>query len=175
MRSARRPSSLPSLSPASPLRRAVLVALLVLVAAACVPPPPFPPDDPPILRDARWGRHDTFDRFVLELSGPAVPPFELRWATSPVEEDASGEPVEVAGGAVLLVRLSPAFGYDPRTGEPGYTGPRRFPMAGTVLREAVLVGDFEGVLTWAIGVDHAVALDVRTARDPSRLILDFRT
>jgi hypothetical protein len=153
---------------------AVVAAASLLAAGACTPPP-FPPDDPPIVRDARWGSHPGFDRFVIELSGPSVPPFELRWTQSPVEEDASGELVDVAGGAVLLVRLSPAFGYDPRTGEPGYTGPRRFPMSGTVLREAVLVGDFEGVVTWAIGVDHITALDVRTARDPSRLVIDLRT
>jgi hypothetical protein len=58
-----------------------------------------------------------------------------------------------------------------------YKGPRRLAgsTAGTsVVQELVRTGDFEAVLTWAVGVSDKVDFLVRTATSPPRLIVDFR-
>jgi len=75
--------------------------------------------------------------------------------------------------------MEPASGFDLTTGEGVmvYKGPRRFEgsAAGTaVVRELVRTGDFEAVLSWAIGLEQKVDFRVTTAASPSRLIVDFR-
>ena len=44
----------------------------------------------------------------------------------------------------------------------------------SVVKEVVRTGDFEAVLTWAIGLEQKVDFRVTTAASPSRLIVDFR-
>jgi hypothetical protein len=56
-----------------------------------------------------------------------------------------------------------------------YTGPDRVASAGTpsAVIEAVGVGDFEGVLTWALGLrQRAEAISVSKLTRPSRLVVD---
>jgi hypothetical protein len=72
-----------------------------------------------------------------------------------------------------------ASGFDLNTGEGVmvYKGPRRLEgsTAGTsVVQELVRTGDFEAVLTWAIGVSDKVDFRVQTAASPLRLIVDLR-
>ena len=75
--------------------------------------------------------------------------------------------------------MEPASGFDLGTGEGVmvYKGPKRIDgsTAGTsTVREAVRAGDFEAVLSWAIGLEDKVDFKVRTATSPARLIVDFR-
>jgi hypothetical protein len=77
------------------------------------------------------------------------------------------------------VRMDPASGFDLNTGEGVmvYKGPKRIhgSAAGTsVVQELVRTGDFEAVLSWAIGLSDKVDFRVRTATSPARLIVDFR-
>jgi hypothetical protein len=58
-----------------------------------------------------------------------------------------------------------------------YKGPRRFAgdASGTaVVKELVRTGDFEAVLSWAVGLEQRVDFRVTTASSPARLIVDFR-
>jgi hypothetical protein len=41
------------------------------------------------------------------------------------------------------------------------------------VREVVRTGDFEAVLTWAIGVNGRTPFAVTTLREPDRLVIDF--
>jgi hypothetical protein len=71
-------------------------------------------------------------------------------------EDASGRHIPVAGSAFIVVRLADAA--TARSDESGlswtYSGRRRVPAHGArAVREVVKTGDFEGVVTWAIGLD----------------------
>jgi hypothetical protein len=75
--------------------------------------------------------------------------------------------------------MEPASGFDTSVaeGELVYTGPRRISGAdaGTsVVREVVRTGDFEAVLTWAIGLSDRVDFRVLTLDGPPRLVVDFR-
>ena len=72
--------------------------------------------------------------------------------------------------------MEPASGFDLSVpeGEMVYTGPRRIAGEGTsVVREIVRTGDFEAVLTWAIGLDGRVPFRVLTLDDPARIVVDF--
>ena len=90
-----------------------------------------------------------------------------------------GNRIEVAGGAVLAVRMEPASGFDLGTAEGRlvYKGPRRIEGAdaGTsIVKEVVRSGDFEAVLSWAIGVEQQADFRVRALENPARLVVDLR-
>jgi hypothetical protein len=75
--------------------------------------------------------------------------------------------------------MEPASGFDLNTGEGVlvYKGPRQIDgsSAGTsVVQQLVRAGDFEAVLSWAIGLSDKVDFRVTTAASPARLIVDFR-
>ncbi|MDW3215616.1 MAG: peptidoglycan-binding protein [Ilumatobacteraceae bacterium] len=87
---------------------------------------------------------------------------------------ASGEPVEVDGDALLQVVLRPAAGYDPATGSETYTGPDRVTFdESLVISEAVLVVDFEGVMTWVIGTRSEAPFRVASSEDPTRVVVEI--
>ena len=57
---------------------------------------------------------------------------------------------------------------------PTYTGPNRFSPGTPEVIELVRTGGFEGVLTWAIGLNDRVDFRVLTLQDPPRLVIDVR-
>jgi hypothetical protein len=74
------------------------------------------------------------------------------------------------------VRMEQASGFDLSVPEGAlvYTGPRRISPDGTsVVREVVRTGDFEAVLTWAVGLSGRVPFRVLTLGDPARIVVDF--
>ncbi len=108
-----------------------------------------------------------------------LPGYRVEYVQPPLKEDGSGNPVKINGNAFVVVRMEPASGFDLNTGEGviTYKGPRRLAgaTAGTsVVQELVRTGDFEAVLTWAVGLSDKVDFRVRTATSPPRLIVDFR-
>jgi hypothetical protein len=123
-------------------------------------------------------RHEGYDRVVFQFRNH-LPGYRVEYQSGPFAEDGSGNPVEVAGNAFVVVRMEPASGFDLSTGEGQlvYQGPKRISGAdaGTsVVRELVRLGDFEAVLTWAIGLEEKVDFRVLTLADPARLVIDFR-
>jgi hypothetical protein len=108
------------------------------------------------------------DRVTFTFAG-SVPGYrvEYRPAREAQTEDASGRHVPVAGDAFLVVRLA-----DARTARahadgsltPTYVGSRRVSGQGSHhAREAVKTGDFEAVVTWAIGLDGKRPFAVSTS------------
>ena len=122
------------------------------------------------------GRHEGYDRVVFQFRGEGHPAFRVQYEDPPLKEDGSGNVVDIAGAAFVVVRMEPASGFDLNTGEGElvYKGPKRIEGAGSVVQEVVRTGDFEGVLTWAVGLEEKVDFRVTTAASPSRLIVDFR-
>jgi hypothetical protein len=121
------------------------------------------------------GHHEGYDRVVFQFRNEGLPGYRVEYVEPPLKEDGSGNPVDVAGNAFVVVRMEPASGFDLNTGEGElvYKGPKRLPGTG-VVKEAVRTGDFEAVLSWAIGLDGKAPFRVTTASSPSRLIVDFR-
>ena len=131
-----------------------------------------------LLERIALGRHEGFDRVVFQFRND-LPGYSVEYVQPPLKEDGSGNPVSVNGDAIVMVRMEPASGFDLNTGEGVlvYKGPKRIEgsSAGTsVVQELVRTGDFEAVLSWAIGLSDKVDFRVTTATSPNRLIVDFR-
>src|SRR5918912_3341909 len=103
--------------------------------------------------DVRMGRHDNFDRIVFEFAGPLSAFKVERQANSTFTQEPSGRRVTLDGSAGVRVVLTTASSMT-------YTGPRDFKPQFPAIREARLVGDFESVTTWGIGLSRPSCLRV---------------
>lgn len=131
-----------------------------------------------LLERVAVARHEGYDRVVFQFRN-GLPGYLVEYVEPPLHEDGSGDEVEIAGNAFVLVRMERASGFDLETaeGELVYTGPRRIAgaSAGTsTVREVVRTGDFEAVLSWAVGLEDRVDFRVLTLDNPARLVVDFR-
>jgi hypothetical protein len=117
--------------------------------------------------DVRMGRHDNFDRIVFEFAGPLSAFKVERQANSTFTQDPSGRRVTLDGSAGVRVVLTTASSMT-------YTGPRDFKPEFPAIREARLVGDFESVTTWGIGLSRPSCLRVFTLASPNRLVIDVQ-
>ena len=133
----------------------------------------------PVLREVRIARHDTFDRVVFEFTGEVVPGATIDGprANGPgaVTGDPSGLPVAVGGAQVLTVSMSPAIATFAASLPPGplYSGPTSFMPTDTAnVVHVVLTGDFESVLTWAIGFRSPATPRVSSLTSPTRVVVD---
>jgi hypothetical protein len=112
-----------------------------------------------------------YDRFVLRLSG--VPSsFSVTPQSSPAfTEDASGRSVTLEGTAGVRIALHGV------AGTPPYAGPVDIHPRLGVLREARQVGDFEGVVSWALGLSGPGCIRVLAPAGPgaTTLVVDVST
>jgi hypothetical protein len=103
--------------------------------------------------------------FTSKTSEP--PGYSITYGKAPFAEDASGKVVTVKGSAFIVVKVSPGYGYDFEHGKATYTGERHITPAGANhVEEIVETGDFEGVLTWVIGLDSKRAFTVQATGSP---------
>ena len=116
-------------------------------------PSPFPR-----LIDIRTGRHATFDRVVFDLRG-AAPGYKVGYVDT-VRQDPSGKLIDLRGGANLMVRLRPAQAHR-SDGSSTYTGSKRIFVDDPELREVAFAGDFEGVVSIALGQRDRLDLRLR--------------
>jgi hypothetical protein len=128
-----------------------------------------------LLTAVRTAVHDGCDRIVFEFRDGPPPGYQVEYRPGPFNRGESNEPLEVQGSAYLLVRLDKASGADQSspTASPTYTGPRALTDLG--LHHAVEVvnaEDFEGILTWVIGLDSQRPFTVTTLSSPPRVVVD---
>ncbi|MEU9268813.1 hypothetical protein AB0E04_25635 [Streptomyces sp. NPDC048251] len=128
------------------------------------------------LTNVRTGRHDCYDRFVVDVPGAGAA--ELGFSVAYVDrlyQDGSGRPIAVGGGAILEVRVN-APSYDPETGTPTYPGRVAQPLPGVNLtgystfRDTRYAGSFEGVTQFGLGV--RARLPFRVLRLADHLVVD---
>jgi len=119
-----------------------------------------------------------FDRVILDFTRAKgeEPGYSVAYkpAAEAQTEDASGNHIPIAGKAFLVVRLEPAATADTSgaTLERTYTGPRTITPAGMHwVRQVSKTGDFEAVLTWAIGLSEKRPFKVTS--EPSRLTIEL--
>ena len=126
------------------------------------------------LTAVRVGVHQGYVRTAFEFTGD-LPGYDIGYLDGPPLQDGSGEEVAVEGGRVLSVRMAPASGVilGPDVVTETYTGPDRITAAsGGAVTEAVLLGDFESQLTWAIGTTGGQRFKVSTVSAPTRRVVD---
>src|SRR3712207_1209212 len=60
--------------------------------------------------NARVGRHDCYDRLVIDLAGRPAAGYHVRYIDPPYRAQGSGNPLFVAGGAVIeVIANAPAY------------------------------------------------------------------
>jgi hypothetical protein len=128
--------------------------------------PPVPPV--PVLLAIRSAAHPEggYDRIVFDFQGQ-LPGYQVRYV-SQVVEDGSGRPVTVPGRHWLEITFRPAQAHTD-AGSPTVTERARtlgYPM----LKAYAIVGDFEAVVSVALGLDDAVGF--RVAELAGRVYVD---
>lgn len=125
----------------------------------------------------RVGRHDCYDRMVIDLAGTPAPGYTVRYIDPPYRAEGSGAPLLVAGGAVLQITVR-APAYDD-------AGHPTAPWSGTdvvspaelsadgyrTFRDVVYGGSFEGYSSFGLGVRARLPFRVLQLTG-SRLVID---
>ncbi|MDQ3991521.1 MAG: hypothetical protein M3245_04320 [Actinomycetota bacterium] len=108
-------------------------------------------------------------RFRPRGGATGPPSYDIRF-TDELVTDGEGRPVEVEGSAFVAVSFT-AVGYDLDRGEAVYTGPTSFRPGAPAVRQVEQTGDFEGIVSWGIGLAERTCFVVED--DPDRLTLLF--
>jgi len=119
---------------------------------------------------ARVAPQTGYDRFVLQFDA-TVPSYTAKRQASPVfASGASGQTLTLSGTSGVLVRVHSATGANTFTGSTDITH-GEYP----VLKEARQTEDFEGYVSWGLGLGKAACMRTFTLADPARLVVDFST
>lgn len=127
--------------------------------------------NPATVVDVRVGRHDTFDRVVIDFAAGGLPEYEVSWipAGERLREPGSGLPVEIEANRVLEVSLTHATNRDPETVFADLPA----------VREVRSFASLESVTSMGIGVSttHGTAKEVgfrvsAIEQGPPRLVID---
>jgi hypothetical protein len=131
---------------------------------------------------ARVGRHDCWDRLVIDLGGASAPGYNVRYVDAFRNQD-TGAVVPVSGGAVLMITAHAstccdALGHNtvPWTFGTHIVTPSQFTSGGyRTFRDLVYGGSYEGSTDFALGVRARLPFRVFTLTGPgatSRLVID---
>ena len=127
----------------------------------------------PALRQVRFGRHGTYDRMAFDFCMPARVTLSTDLVNE-LREDGSGDLVKLKGNYFFTIRLTPA---DAHTTSGKSTVPHAaITVAGNNMVQYKLIGDFEGVVTYGVGVKslkETATTMLTDPNDPRHVILYF--
>ena len=126
---------------------------------------------PVTLREVRTARNEGFDRLVLQFDGDQVPGYHVEYVDKPVIKCGSGDPTELAGQGWLQVRVQPAQAH--QGAQPTVAERERKPGL-PIVQELELTCDFEGEVTWVLGVKSPNKYRVMELKEPTRLVVDVQ-
>lgn len=128
------------------------------------------------ITNVRAGRHDCFDRMVIDVAGSASG-YAVSYVST-VHRPGSGTAVPLRGGAFLQVTVQ-APAYNVATGAPGYLPANPAELVNTTgfatFRQLALAGSFEGSTTVALGVRARLPFAVSVLHGPgttTRIVID---
>lgn len=129
----------------------------------------------------RTGRHACFDRLVVDIGGMPRAGYSVHY-TDRFATVGAGEPIQVAGGAILMVNVrAPAYDANGQATLPWRPGdhpvtPQQFAAGGfATFRDLAYGGSFEGETDFGLGVRARLPFRVFTLDGPgggSRLVVD---
>jgi len=118
---------------------------------------------------ARVGSQPVYDRFVLQFD-PIVPTYTVKRQAKPdFTLGGSGQKTTLNGTAGVLVTVHSATGATTFVGSTDILRPEN-----KVLVQAKQTQDFEGYVSWGLGLSKASCMRVFTLQDPARLVVDFQ-
>lgn len=129
---------------------------------------------PPVatLREVRAAAHAGYDRVVFEFAAGPLPGYHVEYADGAVHQCGSGDEVSVASAATLAVRLEPARAHDDQGNVT--IEERQRVLALPVVRELMIICDFEAQVEWVAGLAGRKPYRVMELSEPPRLVLDLR-
>jgi hypothetical protein len=118
--------------------------------------------------DVRAGEHTAFDRIVFEFADAGAD-YTVAYVDGPVG-CGTGEPMPLDGEAFLQINLHPAQAHD----DAGQTtiDALEFSPGFPAIVAAVQTCDFEGYVTWVVGLPERLDFRVTEVEDPLRLAVD---
>lgn len=108
-----------------------------------------------------------YDRVVFEFRGPV--PLLLVEYVKQLSEDGSGKTVSLPGTAILHIQMSHAQAHD-ASGQ--VTAPINTPLNLSNVKAVMRAGDFEGVVSYGIGLNKKAETRIITMDSPSRIVID---
>ncbi len=126
-----------------------------------------------ILEDVRVARNTGFDRIVFEYRpGAPLPGYEARYNPFP-SQCASGQLVVATGGAQFTIVMRPAAAHE--NGKSTISGNSITTPSNPVILQALSTCDFEGIVSWVVGVEKRRPFRVFELQDPPRIVVDFQS
>jgi hypothetical protein len=108
----------------------------------------------PLLTDVRTGAHSAegYDRIAFDFSQPNPPGYRIEYVSHAIR-DGSGEHVALTGSAILQVIFDPAQAHTD-SGQPSLPSPPTSVVVTNYgqLQSYTMTGDFEGHVTFALGL-----------------------
>lgn len=168
-------------APATPTSGAILPPPGPTVLGSTSTPPAFEGSRDPVevsvgaapptalLIDVRTARHEGFDRVVFEFE-TTRPGYRVEYVTPPIQQCGSGNQETVAGATFIRVRMTPAAAHDD-VGQLTFGTIELLPGLSTLL-EVQQICDFEGIVTWVLGLSEEVDFVVSALPDPFRVVVD---
>lgn len=123
------------------------------------------------LTAVRTAPQPTADRVVFEFAGNAPSSYAVT-RVSQVVADGSGKQVAIAGQSFLRVTFRGATAMCPSTGHATYPGPASLAPRLPQVQALAAAGDFEGYLSWGIGLATKASYRVYTLTAPYRVVID---
>ena len=118
---------------------------------------------------ARVGEQPAYDRFVLQFD-PIVPTYTAKRQAKPVfPVGSTGQNMTLSGTAGVLITVHSANGTSTFTGSTDLVHPEY-----QLIKEARQTQDFEGYVSWGIGLAKPACMRAFVLDDPARLVVDFQ-
>jgi hypothetical protein len=114
-----------------------------------------------------------FESLVFTFRATALPRYRVEYVTPPLNDCGQGNPVPVAGQALLHVRFEPTDAHADVDGRMQATVEREPALTGAVVKQVRRICDFEGVVEWGVGLEARRPFRVRELTAPPRLVVDL--
>ncbi len=122
------------------------------------------------LRDVRSAQHEFYDRITFEFDGELGPGYRIEYIPQP-QQCGSGDPATIEGTGWIEVAFTPARAHNDK-GKPTVAR-KEYKFGYPVMREVERTCDFEGTLTYVIGVASPHKFRIIELNDPPRLCIDI--
>lgn len=122
-----------------------------------------------IQTDTRYAAHADFDRVTFDFAENA-PGYLVEYVEPPILADPSAMEVEIDGEAFIQIRFLGAQAHD-EAGNTTVDDLEIMPGLDSIL-EIERTGDFEGYLTWVLGLPEELDFRVIDLSDPTRVVVD---
>lgn len=125
-----------------------------------------------LLITARAARNKGYDRVVFEFKDN-LPSYSVKLAKPPFYLGESDKTVKVLGKSYVEVTFTPANAHNIETGKNALTY-RKGKLSFPIVQETALIYDFEGMVSFVVGLKANKNFRVMELTNPARLVIDFK-